>query len=86
MHQEVTDKLSELLRITDDLSSVAYFGDDIPDLKCMLRIREAGGIVGCPVDAVTEVVNSCNYVCNKCGGDGALREFVEWMINLRHSE
>lgn len=80
VHQGASDKISVLLQITDDLSTVAYFGDDIPDLECMQDVVQAGGIAGCPADAANEVKNVCDYICTHNGGNSALREFVEWML------
>lgn len=62
------------------LSCVAYIGDDLLDLQCMIPIKNAGGIIGCPADAVTEVKNICEFVSHHKGGDGAVREFVEYII------
>ena len=60
-------------------SDVAYIGDNILDLQCMKPIKEAGGIVGCPADAVKEVREISDYVCANKGGEGAVREFIEWL-------
>lgn len=46
------NKIEKFRPITEDHSTVAYIGDDIKDLLCMLTVKEAGGIVGCPRDAV----------------------------------
>ncbi len=62
------------------LKDCAYIGDDILDLQCMEPIKNAGGIVGCPKDAANEVVSLANYVCTRQGGDGAVREFIEWIV------
>ena len=48
VYQGVKDKLQKLVLVADELSLVAYIGDDINDLSCMLRVKEAGGIIGCP--------------------------------------
>lgn len=83
VYQGVENKLRMLRTITEDLSKAAYFGDDIPDLDCMKEIISAGGIAGCPADAVSEVRDTCDYVCTQNGGDGALREFVEWLAGMK---
>lgn len=81
VYQGKLDKLSVLKEIvgSDNLGTCAYFGDDILDLKCMLLIKEAGGVIACPSDAVSEVRSASDYVCINKAGDGALREFCEWM-------
>ena len=55
--------------------NVAYIGDDVIDLPCM-QICE---YTGCPSDAIKEVADQVNYVCKKSGGNGAVREFIEWI-------
>ena len=82
MYQGKKDKLRTLLGIIkdDSLSDCAYFGDDILDLKCMQPIKEAGGIIGCPSNAVEQIKCMSDYVCDNRAGEGALREFVEWLV------
>lgn len=93
VHQGVKDKLSCLKEIvrkyseidgTDySLKNVAYIGDDVLDLQCMLPIREAGGICGCPNDAVQAVKVKANYVCQEKAGSGAVREFVDATFRIK---
>ena len=80
LYQGVFNKTEILEQITDDLSVVAYIGGDINDLACMNAIKRAGGIVGCPADAVKKVVEIADFISTKNGGDGAVREFIEWLI------
>lgn len=63
------------------LNNCAYIGDDILDLQCMLPIKEAGGIVGCPADAVAKVKAIADYIADHNGGDGAVRDFIEWLVS-----
>lgn len=83
VYQGKLDKLSVLKEIvgSDGLGSCAYFGDDMLDLKCINPIREEGGFGGCPCDAVQNVKASCDYVCENKAGEGALREFTEWLLS-----
>ena len=55
VYQGIKNKIEQLNSIADDLSQVAYIGDDINDLSCMIPVKEAGGVVGCPADAVERV-------------------------------
>lgn len=88
VHQGKLEKLKTLKEIVgkENLSTCVYFGDDILDLKCMIPIKEAGGIVGCPADAVQEVKAVADYICMNVAGNGALREFVEWIVEPRRYE
>lgn len=80
--QGVADKQIALFEIIEDgdMSCFAYFGDDIPDLECMKKIKSFGGIVGCPADAVQAIKAVADYVCLAKAGEGALREFAEWLV------
>lgn len=81
LHQGIRNKIEKLLTITTDLSTVAYIGDDINDLSCMEPIIEAGGLVGCPADAVQKVVDLADFVSKRNGGNGAVREYIEWIVS-----
>lgn len=83
VHQGISDKLAKLSELANDLSLVAYIGDDINDLTCMRAVKEAGGIIGCPADAVRDVQMLSDYVCKKKGGSGAVREFIDWIMEKR---
>lgn len=80
LHQGIRNKVEKLLTITTDLSTVAYIGDDINDLSCMEPIKEASGFVGCPADAVQKVKDLSDFISTRNGGDGAVREFIEWLL------
>lgn len=89
IHQGVMNKLDCLKGILEkyssadqqyDLSNVAYIGDDLLDLQCMRPITEAGGIAGCPSNAVKGVIAACSYVALNKGGEGAVRDFTEYII------
>ena len=86
LYQDVSDKvacLDMLLGSELDYSKVAYIGDDINDLPCMELIKANGGVIGCPADAVDNVRNIASYICARNGGNGAVREFIEWLVELR---
>lgn len=34
-----------------------------------------------PADAVNEIKDVSDFVSSKNGGDGAVREFIEWLCN-----
>lgn len=82
VYQGKMDKLTALKKIVgeENIGTCAYLGDDILDLKCMAPIKEAGGVVGCPADAVKEIRAIADYVCVSKAGEGALREFAEWLV------
>jgi len=84
VHQGVGNKIKKLIAVIggeDKLNTVAYIGDDINDLSCMKPVKEAGGLVGCPADAVQKVKDIADYVAPHNGGDGAVRDFIEWLVD-----
>lgn len=64
-----------LLHLNLDYSQVSYIGDDLNDLDCI----KASEITGCPADASNELKKNVTYVCQQKGGDGAVREFIEFL-------
>jgi 3-deoxy-D-manno-octulosonate 8-phosphate phosphatase (KDO 8-P phosphatase) len=67
---------------------VLYMGDDIPDLSPM----KAAGVAACPADAVPEIREVADYISDKPGGRGCVRDVIEqvmkvqgiWMDNDAH--
>lgn len=82
VYQGVKNKVEKMLEITDNLASVAYIGDDINDISCMQLIKEAGGLIGCPADAENRVKEIADYIAHRNGGEGAVRDFIEWLLLL----
>lgn len=61
---------------------VAYIGDDLGDIPAIKACKFSA----CPGDAVRAVKEECAYVCKKAGGSGAVREFIEWLLEQGHLE
>jgi len=80
VYQGISDKEKVLRDIVSDLSMVAYIGDDLNDLESMQSVKSAGGVVGCPRDAVFQIKDMADYVAEHNGGDGAVRDFIEWLV------
>ena len=81
IYQGVVNKMEQMKSVIPDLSEMAYIGDDINDLTCMSAVKAGGGVVGCPADAAKEVVDLATFVSVQKGGNGAVREFIEWLLN-----
>ena len=83
--QGVSDKVAQLRAFLEEhdstLQEVAYAGDDINDLACMRLIKENGGIVGVPSNACLQVKEVADFVSSFAGGDGAVRDFVEYLAS-----
>lgn len=88
LHQGVRNKLecleAVLTRFSSNLSEVAYVGDDILDLQCILPVTKHGGFAACPQDAVKAVSECCNYVSPLPAGRGAVRDIIEHILTADH--
>lgn len=83
--QGVANKVPELQKLIKKLGitleEVAYMGDDINDLGIM-RISE---ISAAPRNAALEVLERVSFIATKDGGDGAVREFIEFLMKKNGS-
>lgn len=77
------DKLSVFNKYLADnnlkASEVCYMGDDIPDLPVMKMV----GLAVCPHDACPEIKAVSNYVSDKDGGKGCVRDILEQAMKLK---
>lgn len=78
----VTSKIDimEMLAKQKNVSfhEMAFIGDDLNDIECM----KAVGFSACPADAVTAIKDQALYICEKKGGDGAVREVCDLILEL----
>ena len=56
--------------------NVLYMGDDIPDYHAMLEC----GVKTCPKDAAVEIKNIVDYISDKDGGKGCVRDIIEQVM------
>jgi len=80
IHQGIKDKVEILRQIAHryqyHLKELAYIGDDENDIEAM----KLCGFVGCPADAADAVIAMADYVCKRNGGEGAVREFIDYLL------
>ncbi len=80
LFQGVKDKLQTAKMLCDklqiDLCDVAYIGDDLGDISLLENV----GISAIPSSAPEFMKQYAHYVTKKAGGEGAFREFVEWIL------
>ena len=78
---EADDKktiLGDWLRGRDySWENLGYIGDDINDLA----VIKAAGFSAAPADATEIVRQSVQYCCKSCGGMGAVREFIDFLLD-----
>lgn len=79
----VSDKLSKFKEITEEFGFRAeesmYMGDDIPDIELLKNVQ----LPVCPSDACHEVSDICEYITEKPGGQGSVREIVEKILTYQ---
>jgi 3-deoxy-D-manno-octulosonate 8-phosphate phosphatase (KDO 8-P phosphatase) len=83
VHQGVRDKAAVLARLVERLGvapgEVAVMGDDLTDLPMM----RGAGLALAPANAVPEVRRAAHWRARRGGGDGAVREAIEWLLRAR---
>ena len=83
LHQGVMDKLSVIREMAArhglSLDQVAYIGDDVNDLKAL----KAVGLSASPADGLPQVLRVVRYVCQKKGGEGAVRELADMILEAQ---
>ncbi len=72
------EELTENLNLT--LDEIAYIGDDVNDYY----VVQVAGVSACPSDAVNCVKENVHYICDSRGGYGAVREFIELILNAQN--
>lgn len=62
-----------------DISELAYMGDDVNDLDAM----KLAGVKVCPANARPEIKAVADIILETKGGDGAVREFADMILEAR---
>ena len=74
--------LKELAKRWDvALQNMAYIGDDLSDLECLAN----AGLACCPADAAPQVLQKAHYRCLHAGGEGAVREVCDFILEMKNS-
>ncbi|MBM3294226.1 MAG: 3-deoxy-D-manno-octulosonate 8-phosphate phosphatase [Candidatus Aminicenantes bacterium] len=83
LHQGAVDKLPVFRRILEkhglSAEETAFIGDDVGDLA----VLGEAGLAAAVADAHPAVLRRVHYVCRKKGGDGAFREFVDFILGAQ---
>ncbi len=76
----VQDKIEVLHNYFNDKNitseNVLYMGDDIPDYYPMKEC----GVATCPKDAAIEIKEIADYISDKNGGQGCVRDIIEQVM------
>ena len=83
LYEGVKDKYAKLQQLALQLGlareEVAYMGDDLNDLPAF----QAAGVALAPADAVPEVAAAADFVMQRRGGAGAVREAIEMLLRAQ---
>ena len=78
-----SDKVKDLLNFSKtnniNLGKTVYMGDDLPDTFPMNLVY----LKTCPHDAAPEVREISDYVSNKKGGEGCVRDIIEQILKVQ---
>ena len=78
-----SDKVKDLLNFSKtnniNLGKTVYMGDDLPDTFPMNLVY----LKTCPHDAAPEVREISDYVSNKKGGEGCVRDIIEQTLKVQ---
>ena len=82
----VEDKLAKAAEILKkynfSFDEVVYIGDDLNDIPLLKKV----GFSCCPFDAVEEVKKVVNHVCETKGGEGVVREVVDFIVSMKKGD
>ena len=73
----IYDKLKQKHKLNDD--QIVYIGDDLIDLPIMQKVTFPVSVS----NATKEVKDISVFTTNSCGGEGAFREVVEWVLDKK---
>ena len=62
--------------------NVASIGDDLNDYKMLKKSY----LSFCPADAVDDIKNIVSVICSKNGGNGAVRQMIEYILKYEDKE
>ena len=69
-------------KTTDTAGRGSFAGDDIPDLECI----EWAGLGIAVANAVPEVLKASDWQTERAGGNGAIRECAEKIIEMNEGK
>jgi len=78
-HDKIEDYNNFLSKHNLTDKEVLYMGDDIPDYRVMKKVR----IATCPNDASPEIKEISDYISDKNGGAGCVRDIVEQTLKTQ---
>jgi 3-deoxy-D-manno-octulosonate 8-phosphate phosphatase (KDO 8-P phosphatase) len=85
LYQGREDKIDVLKEIITnkgiEAQAIAYAGDDLPDLPVLQAVGLSFSVPG----AHPDVKGAVNAITTRCGGEGAVREITDFILNAQAS-
>jgi 3-deoxy-D-manno-octulosonate 8-phosphate phosphatase (KDO 8-P phosphatase) len=86
VHKGCQDKASALRSFSERhalrLEQICFIGDDVNDLAALAIV----GLSACPADARPSVRANCQVVAKLGGGNGAVRELIDMLLEAPHGD
>lgn len=86
VYRDCKDKARALRSLAEHyqihLQEICFMGDDINDLSAL----EIAGLAAAPADARPVVIQKCQFVTKATGGNGAVRELVDYVLARAKTE
>ncbi|MCJ7679295.1 MAG: HAD hydrolase family protein [Candidatus Aminicenantes bacterium] len=86
LYQGILDKGAALKKVLSETGlsakDVAYIGDDLGDLSVIKSV----GLSAAVADAHDMVKKHCHMICSLPGGAGAVREFIEFILEAQEHD
>lgn len=84
IYQGILDKKKVLCQILAknklNADEIAYIGDDLGDLEVIKTV----GLAAAVADAHPEIKRQSHFICRASGGKGAVREFIEFILEAQN--
>ena len=80
VYKNCTDKAQALRSLAEHhnlkLEDICFMGDDVNDISAL----EISGLAAAPANARPAVIEKCQFVAKADGGNGAVRELVDYLL------
>ena len=77
--EQVLEKICHGFKVK--AGEIAFIGDDVNDVKLLEKV----GMAAMPNNGVKQLRKICDYRCKSCGGEGALREIIDLILEKKFS-
>ena len=77
--EQIIEKICHEFKVK--VEEIAFIGDDVNDVKLLEKV----GLAVMPNDGIKQLRIICDYRCKSCGGEGALREIIDLILEKKFS-